>query len=467
MADLTRKDMEVFGTRLKKMSEFVKPPLGVMYESRANIGARNPLPVATRKLLMLHQFTPYTGTNLKDMLETAFSELKYEKMFDPRYGSPLYYGLFRATRRLAESSRDPGRYADSLQKIKVEPPSRPGAIPPECQYLAKSANPATTIGGAQLQYRDTTAGMTNNGLEFNDPVQGCLADCWFIAALSAVALAETMTNPATKRIARAPPVYVCPPPTPSWATKQSITSDLSFYTTQNGTKPYYAQLNPNKVKPAFYESWVSYYEKCFAWYYEKNRTPPFPQNNNPNYDSLNYRDTFGALADITGRVASTWVTRDYFGADVTSDNDEGIITKIRATACNNSALDPYGVVLLAKRPAVAHTYYTLDYVPALAQRADYGAAVAYDCAGMPANHAYTILGLYQKDNVQYVVLRNPWGHSGNAADFRAALRSELATSLTTLPAPLSTTNIGAEGIFGLSSVAFMRYFEEFGCTAAL
>jgi hypothetical protein len=84
---------------------------------------------------------------------------------------------------------------------------------------------------------------------------------------------------------------------------------------------------------------------------------------------------------------------------------------------------------------------------------------------MPANHTFTIMGVYQTGGVQYVILRNPWGHSGNSADFSGALRGHLAANLTTLPAPLGTTNLGNEGIFGLDSQAFMRYFEEFGWPA--
>ncbi len=424
------------------------------------------------KALVLHNSLLYTGTNLKDMLETAFSELnlKYEKMFDPCYGSPVHYGLYRATRHLAEPSHEPGRYVDTLEKIKTEPVTGPGAVPQECQNLVKSASPDTGIGGKPLQYRDTTAGLTNNGLEFNDSMQGCVADCWFISALTAVALAET-TNPGVKRISRALPIYVCPPPSPSWATKKSITTEMSFYTTDNGTRPYYGYLKPDKVKPGFYESWASYYEKCFASYYQQNRTPTngvFQTINNPNYDNLNYKSAFGAIADITGRsvtTASSYLTKNYFGADVNSDKDEDIIAKIRTDACMYNSPLTDGSVLFVKRPAVAHTYLTVGNVTAAAQRADFDFPVAYNSAGMPANHAFTLMGLYQIYGVQYVVLRNPWGHFGNSTDFSGALRGHLAATLTTLPAPLGTTNLGNEGIFGLDSQAFMRYFEEFGWPA--
>jgi hypothetical protein len=455
--------------------EMRKKPVGTPYSGRANIRARNPLALAKQKLLSLNQSCSFTGTNLRVLLERAFGYLglEYEQMFDPINGSPVYYGLYRETAALAASSSDL-RYGRFLRKIKEDQTQGPGEIPPDCADLVISENQAVTIGGSPLQYRDTSANLPNNGLEFNDPVQGCVADCWFISALSSVALAETTANPAIKKIARTLPVYVCPPPNPSWATKKSISTSMAFYTNQEGTRPFYGHLNPNKLRPEFYESWVSFYEKCFASYYQQNRTPTngaFLTIDKPIYSSLNYKDAFGALADITGRIVTTELagaTKDYFGVNGAPDNDAGIIEKIRKNACG-APLDPNGVFLPVKKPAVAHTYFSVTEVPALAQRPQYGAAVAYNCAGLPANHAFSILGLYQKNDIKYVILRNPWGHSGNTGSFSGELQGSLATSLNSLvwTTKINIANPGIEGIFGLSSITFMRYFAEFGCTDAI
>jgi hypothetical protein len=455
--------------------DIVKKQFEIVEEGRENIGARNPMVLVRNKLDSMNEsnLVDYLGPNLRILLKQAFEELDYENMFDPQYGSPVYYGLYGVTVRLAELYPDKGHYAETSGKLKKEPPSGPGAPPAECKDLVKSEAQSTTINGKQTQYRDTSAGLKNQGLEFDDPVQGCVADCWLISALSSIAFVETLFPPAIKKLVRAPPIYVCPPP-PSWATKKEITTDMAFYTTSNGTRPYYGRVNQKRSKPTFYEAWVSFYEKCFAAYYQQNRTPPFVQINNPSYNAINFKGAFGALMDITGNAVTTATsgyTKDYFGTNGAPDNNAGIITKIRTTACNGLALDPNGVILYTRKPAVAYTYTTAGSVPALANRNvdpyKYGDPVTYNCAGIPANHAFSILGLFEKNGVQYVVLRNPWGFAGDSASFSAALRPSLAPLPASLPDPLNIDNTGGEGIFGLKSLTFMRYFEAFGCTTAI
>jgi hypothetical protein len=356
-----------------------------------------------------------------------------------------------------------------------EDPARkkgPGVVHKDCPYRVKSKFPSGTINGVPVKYRDETLGQTNEGMEFNDPVQGCVADCWLISVLSSVALVETVVNPAQKKIIRAPPINVYPP-YPYWGKIYNITTTDEYYTTNGQTLPYFGGLNPAKpIPPAkIYESWASYYEKCFAGYYQVSRVPPFNQNNNPEYDDLNFRGTFGALADITGRIVSTATqgrTRDYLGGTAGPDKDVALIEKIRTSACNSGALND-GVVLYTKKPAITYTYTSASYVPGdanLPVKKYLPAVVAYDCLGIPANHAFSLLGLYQKNDIKYVVLRNPWGIAGDKASFSAGLQSSLADTLS-LPAPYDTLDLGAEGIFGLSSVNFMRYFEAFGWTIGI
>ncbi len=353
-----------------------------MVEGRGNIGARNPLVLANQKLGLLDLDSLHGRDSLERLLKDAFGDiLKYEELFDPLLSdtqlsdSPVYTGSVHATAPSANLRTARERLFGFLKRTphrKFRSSTGPGALPAECQNLVKSACQSSVIGGNQTQYRDTD-GRANDGLEFDDPSQGCVADCWLLSALSSVALVETVVNPATKKLARdVSSVAVFPPST--WATPSTITTSNEYYTTQNGARPYFGHMNPNRVKTGFYESWVAYYEKCFAGYYQNNRIPPFPQRNNPTYGSLNYKSAFGALADITGRVVSTATsgyTKDYFGTNVDTDNPAGIITKIRSTACNNQALDPNGVILFTKKPAVAYTYMSAaspPYVPAGANR---------------------------------------------------------------------------------------------------
>ena len=204
--------------------DIVKKQFEIVEEGRENIGARNPMVLVRNKLDSMNEsnLVDYLGPNLKRLLNQAFKELDYENMFDPQYGSPVYYGLYGVTARLAELYPDKGHYAETVRsgKLKKEPPSGPGAPPAECKDLVKSEGQSTTINGKQTQYRDTSDGLKNQGLEFDDPVQGCVADCWLISALSSIALVETLFPPAIKKLVRDPPIYVCPPHHPGQQKKR-------------------------------------------------------------------------------------------------------------------------------------------------------------------------------------------------------------------------------------------------------
>jgi len=104
---------------------------------------------------------------------------------------PSIMGFTRQQPRLAECPSSAQPYGEMLGILSRDPARNlgPGVIHPECPYRVKSANQSGIIDGVPVQYRDLTAGL-NDGIEFNDPVQGCVADCWLIAALSSVALVE-------------------------------------------------------------------------------------------------------------------------------------------------------------------------------------------------------------------------------------------------------------------------------------
>lgn len=443
---------------------------------RANVGARNPMVIAKRKIMsmQIHDIEElldlsYSPENLRKLMGTAFNK-EHELLFDPQYGSPVYYGLYAVTKRLSKSQPDSEHYGESNLKLIEKVPGKAGPAPDYCNNRQRSEGQVSTIDGKPILYRDTTeVDPTNYGLEFNDPVQGCVADCWLIAALSSVAVVETRVNPADRRLEEdGPPIKVSPPS--YFTTRYDITTSTEFYTDQYGITAYYGHLKKKKKAngTTYYKGWAPYYEKCFANYYKLNRNPPFVQNNNPDYGAINFGDPFAALEDITGKEATdnTFNTASYFRTGGTADDVSGMITKIRTGACGGLGLSPNGVVLFTKRPAVAITYFSATSVPNLANRNvapyKYGDPVTYDCEGIAANHTFSILGLYQKDGIKYVVLRNPWGFGGGTASFSTRLQGSLATTLTSLPDPWNVADTGAEGIFGLNVLTFMRYFKTFG-----
>jgi hypothetical protein len=447
----------------KKIARFAHIP-----EFRANVGARNPFIIALRKLELTHfEITPHflMHTNLKQMMKAAFKNIPYEKMFDPKFGSPVYYGIYQATVRLAESC--PKRYADVIPLLKKDPARKTAAPPPYCANMTKSAGQYGTINGNPTQYVNTNANRINGGVEFNDPVQGCIPDCWLISALSSVAWAE-MNGLLPTKLSKVLPARVYPPST--WPVVKPITTTLSFYTDTAMTVPYYAHTNPTMItryNANYYECWPSFYEKCFAGYYSKQRIPPFTGiADPPDYSNINYGSSFAATQDLTGNTMNgntEKCTINYIVNGPGPDNDAQIIEDIRIGACNGAALGN-GVFIATNKPATAYTYLTADVVPALANQARFGSNVVYDSPGLAANHAYSILGLYQVSATKkYVVLRNPWGFAGDTASFNAYSQGYLA-NLPALPNASYINNLGAEGIFGLQSLCFMRYFEQFGWT---
>jgi len=449
---------------------------------RANIGARNPFILAMRKLKMMnfiahHSF--FHPRNLENMLLQAYG-LPYENAFDPQFGSPIYFGIYNVTEQLAGSTAGEisKNYESSLPLLENDPAIKVGAAnPPECKNKQRSQNQTANMAGKPMQYRDM-AGGTNQGVEFNDPEQGCVADCWLISALSSIAMAETKVNPAQKKIKRAPPIVVYPPS--KWATPYNLTTTQQFYTDQTGGQAYYAHV---KTKTAYNECWPPYYEKCFANYYSVNRVPQlvppyFPQNDPPSYDTLNFGSPYAALEDITGKKTTntTFNTKIYFKTGGVPDDVDGMIGNIADNACVDQ-LDE-GEMLFTKKPSAACTYLSTEQVQQknpLANRNDpnppynYGPAVAYNCEGMAANHAFSLIGLYWKEDTlnKYVILRNPWGLSSGSSAFNTILQNSLANPLPSLPAGWSIPNPGREGIFGLKALTFMRYFESFGWTLSI
>jgi len=444
-----------------------KISLRILNRVRANVGARNPRVIAIRKILIMNpeeDIHSFLDLNLKYLMMKAFkitSEAAYQAMFDPKSGSPIYYGLYDATRKLAKSK--PQFYRESLPFLKSVHSGKTGAIPDFCQNLHISGGLSTTPIGRNPIYTNTSKPV-NGGFEFNDPVQGCLADCWLIAAISSVAWAASNNAQFTNYLAK--PLKVLPINNSSRRPISTFTSQ-AFWLDQTGN-PYYARLNANKIinKDVNYEIWPCHYEKAYALFYNLNSTYPFTTNDTPTYSVLSFGSAYKALTEITG-IPFTWInTVDYLGTTADQDNITGMINLIRTNACDGTDL-VNKTLLPTIRPTVADTYLTAEspkYVPLVANnKANYvPLTVAYNCAGISANHTYSILGLYKDGEDTYVVLRNPWGFAGDSASFNSDLQKNLATSLTSLPSPGNVTNTGAEGIFGLKVLTFMRYFQKLG-----
>jgi hypothetical protein len=479
---------------------------------RANIGVRNPFIIA-RRLAKPAERNELNAAKTPEDLKTVISEiferskdLTYQELFDPKSGSPLYYGMYTKTKNLSNNYRlswadrsilrnekelaknvdfYTGFYEHCLQFLKKDP-GKVGAEPSFCAAAQKSSAQYSKIKTRNSQYRNTTLPNVNDGLEFNDPAQGCIADCWLISALSSIAWAEQVAG-FPKKLSRTAnqPSFWAFDPQGQWK-RYLIPVNPAYYLDgpdpqppfPDNREPYYARTNPYMDRYIFYESWGPCYEKACAAFWERNKQPPFPNPvDNPDYGRMNYNSPLQALMDITGLsyTNSTFYTSNWLPVPQPPPYDVSIVDKLLNDICGSTGFDPFKSeeFFWARRPAVAYTYYSDTYVPPSANYPNFPDTVTYDCAGMAANHAFSILGVYQERNdgiiSQFVVLRNPWGDAGEQGDFDANLQNALATRLQQAinasgiaSKIIYYTNLGEEGIFAFRSDYFMRYFEAFG-----
>jgi Calpain family cysteine protease len=101
----------------------------------------------------------------------------------------------------------------------------------------------------------------------------------------------------------------------------------------------------------------------------------------------------------------------------------------------------------ANTPLVAWTWGSGDDSP---DKVDYAGA------NLVANHCYTILGTLETNKRQYVILRNPWGyHEGTLNVYAGPWSSQEYWGTATLSLP-------TDGVFALEVHVFREYFMGFG-----
>lgn len=126
-----------------------------------NVGVSNPYALAE---VMLKRRVNWRRVDAQKVLEKTLG-MPYEKLFDPKYESPLYAGL----------KLDP--QTKTLKRVEIAPAAK-GA------YRALIDVGATTVWADPGDFFEEAAELT-------DPIQGGVANCYYIAALSSVAWART------------------------------------------------------------------------------------------------------------------------------------------------------------------------------------------------------------------------------------------------------------------------------------
>lgn len=335
----------------------------------------------------------------------------------------------RETARFAELSVA-NRLADLSDAKLVEPGRQLGKL--DRKYLILPP------GWFKVALSDLTYGIP--GEYFVDaptatsPVQGALGDCWLIAAMAAVSwTAPQLLGERIRREATAGDVdtgkadflfdltdvlTISIPPFINISIPYTFNEWVGVDVPQNS---YGSYIYARSSVPG--ETWPAVVEKAVA-VWRSGGDPDFPTSSD--YGHLNGGDPAWAVHVLTGGTA--W----YHWAD--ADDSWSTIKSHCSGDRATSAL-------------VAWTWGSSDDSP---KKVDYAGA------NLVANHAYSILGKWETNNRQYVVLRNPWGYHEGTLNVHAGAWT---TNESWGPA---TLNLPGSGVFALEIHTFRDYFMGFG-----
>lgn len=258
----------------------------------------------------------------------------------------------------------------------------------------------------------------NDVTEYNDPIQGAIGNCYFIAAISAIAWAAPYTiehkvrATGTGETDRTNAIqFFTKGGGKDAATRLVEVTDNTIINTSNN--PVYCRSNDAG------EIWPAVYEKAFAkWITNAN-------DDKPDISQTAYGDPAKAVAQLTNKTPYYYYTSSRTGLDLF-----GIVRE------NSMSYKTFN-------PMVAWTY---------------GSGKDYTGSNIVGNHAYTVLGWSTFNNKNYIILRNPWGVTEpNGLNSYQGLISFFDGSFWR-----SINMIGNDGVFALEINSFQYYFAALG-----
>jgi hypothetical protein len=407
------------------------------------------------------------------LLETIL-QTPYEELFDPKFEGPLYTGLqldedLRIQRVRSplldvevkldlndlESPADdlselrllrdlgPRFHSEDIGSIAIRRAELSGRhliltlrVPEQerLQSLARVISPdiALTIAGdprgSSKDWTPPTGTWSDGGRFFNeaaeffDPVQGAVANCYYIAALSAVAWASPFRIAHLTRATN--------------TAQDQFTNLVRFYRPDSG-----GQLDreievtdavPLNSSGAFIycrssetgEIWPAIYEKAFAKLVTGTST------DHPDITATAWGDCVHATARLNGGHRYYYAT--------TSLSGDQLWDIVRANSLSKRTFNPM----------TAWTYPSQDAAPK---------KVVYADGNIVASHCYTILGWDYRDGQKYLILRNPWGNTEATVGVLTG-----TTFLHDISWWRPITLAAVDGTFGMEAAAFQRHFAGIG-----
>ena len=259
--------------------------------------------------------------------------------------------------------------------------------------------------------------------EYDDPIQGALADCYLIAAMSAVAWSRpyaiiNAVRPSKQDDEESPIHQLVFCKDGSAAQAVEVTERVPV---QEGSHAWMYARSYDKD-----EIWPAVMEKAYAKWRIGTKS------DRPDYNVIAYGDPCLACAELVGGKRYYYDHPNYY-----SSYDQALLySTIKSNTISGRTVNP----------VVTWTYTTppkdLDY---------FG-------AGVVACHAYTILGVDTYKDEDYIVLRNPWGTHHATLDTRpGSWTIGQTSSFIGMQIPLNY-----KGVFSMRFKTFLRYFAGTG-----
>jgi len=430
-------------------------------EPKLHIGAINPY--ALTETLIGRKINWKNRNSIKIMEDTL--ETDYSELFDMKFNSPIYAGL--------KLNKD--NMAEPLKNSEIKIRKKEDAETPDISSLTKLSE-LKNIGINRLSDLKIKSGMINRGtlnlnlnipkldrtlsksvlskpleaitinklsgskkdwsppngvwrdkgdffndvIEYSDPIQGAVANCYFIAALNAVAWAD--------------PYRIVHRNRATGTGEKSRVNAIQFYT-KGGSKD-----APSKLVEV------------------TDKTPVNVSNNNWIYCRSN--DAGEIYPALYEKAFAKWITK--------TNSDKPDITKtawgncVKATAQLNNkkpyyyntssrtGSQLYSIVRSNSRsrrtihPMTAWTYGSSDK--------------SYTGTNVVASHAYTVLGWSYRNRKKYIVLRNPWGVT--EPDGLNTYQGLISFFDHSFWRPINM--IGNDGVFAIEANSFKNLFAGIG-----
>jgi hypothetical protein len=396
---------------------------------RETVGVRNPFALVEAKLGKSIDWRSTRADVKRGLIEKALGA-SYREIFDPKNTHPSLIHPVRS------GSGDAAQCDAAVIKSLI---SGWGKNPPGTIYC----NPLATSG------------------TYDDPVQGALSDCYFMAALSSIAFAGATRK---KFFADAGGSsfdltfwynYVATDGVSAPRASKTVTvKDDHFPLGKNNNLVFARSNTPAEIWPAVYEKGFAQFKSGVSY--------------EPDYSKLCQGNPITALGNITGYNFST----DTVFATRTFATCPAAIYSTIADACSIAPLTRPND-RAAYWPMVAYTYDS--------------AVMGYSNAAIVRNHSYSILGVQKTDTDYYIVLRNPWGQVPPPVIVDPALLKgrcildaqgtpvmcfgdpDLGPDVVSTKSWLGITDLSSpdDGIFGLNVKAFQKYFQGFGWVYSL